>query len=223
MRRYWLAMAFSLLALPSRADVITRLPSQDKVVTLTFDACEAPNRTQVLDEGIVQVLDHEKLPFTIFASGLFVRDNRARLEHLAHSPLVRIENHSWSHPQHLERLNAEAQMAQVAQTDAIIHDVTGRTPQFFRFPAGNYDADALARVEASGHRVVHWRVPSGDPTPGLTPDHLRQWVLSQTRPGDILIFHINGRAPATAQALPGIIAGLKARGFTFVRLDEALP
>jgi len=38
----------------------------------------------------------------------------------------------------------------------------------------------------------------------------------------VLIFHINGRAPATHVALPQVVAELKRRGYSFVRLDQVL-
>ena len=219
----WVLTALLWLAVfPARAEVITRLPTSDKVVALTFDGCEGLGKPAYLDRNIVQVLQREQVPFTIFAGGLFAQRNQADLSVLAQSPLVEIENHSQSHPQHMERLSPESVRRQVAEADDAIAAITGRRPKFFRFPAGNYDAATLALVEAMDHRVVHWRFPSGDPARNLTPQHLTQWVLGSVKPGDILIFHINGRAPATSQALPAILAGLRARGFGFVRLDERL-
>lgn len=206
-----------------QADVITRLPLADKTIALTFDGCEGRGKPAYLDQSIVAVLTREQVPFTIFATGLFAKRNEQALRSLIASPLVEIENHSFSHPQHMERLDDAAVTAQVADADAAISSITGRHPRFFRFPAGNYDARVLKIVEASGHRVVHWRFPSGDPSKGLTPQHLTQWVLYKARPGDILIFHINGRAPETAAALPDILAGLRAKGYRFVRLDQGLP
>lgn len=205
------------------AEVITRLPLADKTIALTFDGCEGRGKPAILDQSIVAVLTREQVPYTIFATGLFAKRNEQVLRSLIVSPLVEIENHSFSHPQHMERLDDAAVAAQVADADAVITAITGRQPRFFRFPAGNYDARVLKIVEASGHRVAHWRFPSGDPAKGLTPQHLTQWVLYKTRPGDILIFHINGRAPETAVALPPILAGLRARGYRFVRLDQGAP
>ena len=222
--KVWRLAALALCLVPALADadVVTHLPTDAKVVALTFDACEGKGKPAFLDHAIVAVLEARHVPFTIFASGLFADRNRADLTRLAQSPLVDIENHSQSHPQHMERLNALAVTRQVQDADQVIQSITGRRPTLFRFPAGNYDAASLGVVESLDHRVVHWRIPSGDPTPGLTPDHLRQWVLSTTKPGDILIFHINGRAPATAQALPAILDGLRAKGFTFILLKDAL-
>jgi peptidoglycan/xylan/chitin deacetylase (PgdA/CDA1 family) len=217
-------LALALLSAPAQAEVIERLPPRaGKTVALTFDGCEGRAASALLDEAILSVLEAEKVPATLFVTGLFARRNAPRLGQLAKSPLIEVENHSWDHPQHMERLDAESIRREVEDADRAIESATGTRPRFFRFPAGNHDSAALAAVEATGKRVVHWSFASGDPAKGVTPDHLRDWVLSQTRPGGVLIFHVNGRAPATAQALPGILAELRRRGYGFVRLDEALP
>ncbi|MDA8231826.1 MAG: polysaccharide deacetylase family protein [Magnetospirillum sp.] len=215
-------LGLAFWALPVSAQVVTKLPTSDKVVALTFDACEAPNKAAYFDHTILDYLEKEGLPFTMFPTGLFARRNAQELARVSRSPLVEVENHSFSHPMHMERLPPDRVASEIAATDRLIQSITGRKPIFFRFPAGNYDAATLAEVEASGHRVVHWTFASGDPIRGLSPQHLEEWVLSKVRPGDILIFHINGRAPATGTALPVIVARLKARGYRFVRLDEML-
>lgn len=224
MRRAFAAFALGafLAAMPAQADVVTKLPTSDKVVALTFDACEAPNKPAYFDHKILGYLQAEGVPFTVFPTGLFARRNAEELARIARSPLVEVENHSFSHPMHMERLDPNRVNTEITETDQIIQGITGRKPMFFRFPAGNYDARTLAQVEGSGHRVVHWTFASGDPVRNLTPSHLEEWVLSKVRPGDILIFHINGRAPATGDALPVIISHLKARGYRFVRLDSML-
>lgn len=219
-----LLAALLLLAGPVRAEVVERLntPPTDKVLALTFDACEAKGAPAFLDRTILDVLKREKVPYTIFATGLFARRNAAELKELAADPLVRVENHSLDHPQHMERLDKAAIRREVEDADAAIEAATGRRPRFFRFPAGNYDAATLAEVEATGHKVVHWSFASGDPARGVTPGHLTEWVLSKTRPGGVLIFHVNQRAPATGPALPAILAGLRAKGYRFVSLEEGL-
>jgi peptidoglycan/xylan/chitin deacetylase (PgdA/CDA1 family) len=73
-----------------------------------------------------------------------------------------------------------------------------------------------------GYRVVHWSFASGDPAKDVTPQHLQDWVLSQTKPGAILIFHINGRGWSTAAALPAIVGALRQRGYRFTTLADAL-
>ena len=224
-----LALASVLLSLallcapsPARAEVVTSLPNSGKVVALTFDACEGKGAPALFDRTILAVLEKEKVPFTIFVTGLFAKRNAAELTRLAALPQVEIENHSFDHPQHMERQDGAAIRREVEDTDRLVEELTGRRPRFFRFPAGSYDPVALAEVEATGHKVVHWSFASGDPARGVTPEHLKEWVLSKARPGNILIFHVNGRAPATGPALPAILAELRRRGYGFVRLDEAI-
>ncbi|OAN65470.1 polysaccharide deacetylase family protein [Magnetospirillum moscoviense] len=224
----WISRTLALLAglaatWPVRADIVTHLPAQPaKVIALTFDGCEAKGQPAWLDERIAVFLEAQRIPATLFVTGLFAKRNADRLGQLSRTGLIEIENHSWDHPRHLEHLDQGAIAAQLADTDEAIRAVTGSKPRFFRFPGGHYDAKALAAVENSGLSVVHWSWESGDPARDLTPERLTSWVLSKTRPGDVLIFHINGRAPATAVALPAMVAELKRRGFSFARLDEVL-
>jgi peptidoglycan/xylan/chitin deacetylase (PgdA/CDA1 family) len=69
---------------------------------------------------------------------------------------------------------------------------------------------------------VHWRWAEGDPAPEVDADRLVAQTLRRTRPGDILIFHVNGRGWHTAEALPRIVDGLEARGFRFVTVPQGL-
>ncbi len=220
--RIWISSALAiLLALPAHAEIVTRLPTTDKVVALTFDACESKTPA-FLDRGIADYLLGEKIPFTLFVTGRFARHNQDALKDLAAHDFVELENHSLDHDNHMERMTDEQIRHQIADNDELLAGITGRHTRFFRFPAGNHDDRGVALAEQLGYRVVHWRFPSGDPAKEVTAAHLEEWVLSQTRPGDILIFHINGRGWHTAEALPHIVAELRKRGYRFTTLAEAL-
>jgi peptidoglycan/xylan/chitin deacetylase (PgdA/CDA1 family) len=223
-RRRAAALILASLAAPraARAEVVTRLPSRDKVLALTFDACETITPA-FLDASISDFLVGERIPFTIFACGRFARHNREALAALARLDFVEIENHSMNHDNHMERMDEATVRREVVEAETLLKSVTGRRTRYFRFPAGNYDARSLAAVEGLGYRVVHWSFASGDPAKSLTPEHETEWVLEKCRPGGILIFHINGRGWSTGRALPGIVDELRRRGYRFARLDSALP
>ena len=204
------------------AGIVTRLPTRDRVVALSFDACQAVERVQ-LDRGIVDPLVARRIPFTIFAGGRFARDNAASLRELAGRGFVEIENHSWSHRRDM-RLLEDAQIeTEIRRAGAMLETVTGRRPTLFRFPGGNADERTVAVARALGYRVVHWRWAEGDSDPKVTADALVAQTLARTRAGDILIFHINGRGVHTAEALPRILDGLAARGYRFVTIRDYLP
>jgi len=206
---------------PARADVVTHLPTKDNVVALTFDACEA-GKPVAFDRAILDYLLEHRIPFTVFVTGRFVQTNTEDVSELAKLDFVEIENHSWNHPNNMDQLPLETVRYQVARADEAITKAIGHKPQFFRFPAGNYSAAALAVVEGLGYKVVHWSWATGDPSPSESRDSLVRRVQALTRPGHILIFHINGRGVHTAEALPAIVADLQKRGYRFVKLADYL-
>lgn len=213
-----------LLLLPAaaaRADIVLRLPTDERVVALTFDGCEQ-DRAMKLDTGISDFLVARRIPFTLFLSGRFVVDNEEAVRKLSKLSFVEIENHSWDHPNRMARLSDEAVRDEILKTDEEILRVTGRGTAFFRFPAISYDRRTLADAEALGFRVVHYRWEAGDPDPHETADRIVRETLEAVRPGDILIQHINGRGWHSAEAMPRLIAGLQTARYRFVLLKDYL-
>jgi len=202
--------------------IIRRLPTSEKVVALTFDACEAGKRA-TLDHGITDFLISKGIPFTVFVSGRFVHDNAAAMRDLATHPFVEIENHSWSHPSDMRTLSDTDVRAEVLRASTEIYSVTARKAHLFRFPGGYADDRVVALVRDLGFEVVHWRWAEGDPSRSVSADTLVQQTLAKTRPGEVLIFHINGRGWHTAEALPAIVDGLSAAGYQFVLPSAYLP
>ncbi len=201
--------------------VITRLPTTEKVIALTFDACES-RTPSYFDTTILTYLLEGRIPFTIFVGGRFAVRNRESLARLAALDFVEVENHSFHHVLHMEALDDSSMVREVRSAEDTLASITGRRPRMFRFPGGHYDAGALATVRALGYRVVHWSFESGDPDSSITPEMLRDRILQKTKAGTILIFHINRRGYSTGKALPSIVEELKSRGYRFVLLQSCL-
>jgi peptidoglycan/xylan/chitin deacetylase (PgdA/CDA1 family) len=219
-----IALLVVLILLPlftAQADVITSLPTTERVVALTFDACEQ-HRAMKLDTGISDYLVAHQIPFTVFLSGRFVEDNEAAVHALARLPFVELENHSWDHPNRMTALTDDDVRDEIVKADDEIRRVTGRGTAFFRFPAIRTNARTTADAEALGYRVVHYRWEAGDPDPRETAGRIVRETLEAVRPGDILIQHINGRGWHSAEAMPALIAGLQAAGYRFVLLRDYL-
>ena len=186
-----------------------------------MDACETKTPSY-LDRRITDFLIEESIPFTLFVNGKFLVRNWEALRELYENKLVSIQNHSYSHYLHMERLPKEKVIYEVKKAEELILKLTGKKPFLFRFPGGNYDRRTLKIVESLGYKVVHWSFPSGDPDPNITPERLTRWILQNVKPGAILIFHANGRGYATAYALPEIIRALRKMGYTFGRIEDYL-
>ena len=63
---------------------------------------------------------------------------------------------------------------------------------------------------------------TGDPDPHITAQDIERAVAQRTRPGSIVIMHMNGRGWHTAEALPTVIKDLRRRGYQFVTVSQAL-
>jgi peptidoglycan/xylan/chitin deacetylase (PgdA/CDA1 family) len=203
----------------ARADIIEHIPTTDRVIALTFDACEAGTPVS-FDRGVLDYLLERKIPFTVFATGRFVETNRADIEALSKLDFVEIENHSWNHPNTMNHFASDAVVQQAERAQQAIEEATGRAPQFFRFPAGNYNQAGLNALEERGYKIVHWRWATGDPDPRESANALFNRVTTKVEPGDIVIFHINGRGVHTAEALPRIVEQLEADGYRFVLISD---
>jgi peptidoglycan/xylan/chitin deacetylase (PgdA/CDA1 family) len=210
-----------LLALPLNApEVITHFKTEKKLVAITFDACPT-GRSSSFDVDLLDFLVKNKIPSTFFLSGSFIRNNVERIRELSTLDFIEMENHSFRHI-HFQGVDKAALKENVLKNDALIRKLTDRKPLFFRFPYGEYDQDSLEEVESLGYKVVQWSFESGDPDEGVTRDELIREVVSRTKPGSIIIFHINGRGWHTKEAIGPIVEKLREKGYDFVLLRDVI-
>lgn len=205
----------------SQVGIITKFTTSSKVVALTFDACETKTPS-FLDSTILNFILKEKLPVTFFLSGNFVKRNAKILNKLSVHNFLEFENHSFVHNQHSEKMKDSEFVEDLLSTEMLIKSTTGRETKFYRFPAGNANDEKVKLCQEKGYQVVHWTFPSGDPDKKVSADKLVKWVVSQTNPGSILIFHINGRGYQTGKALPIIIDKLKKLNYSIKKLEDVI-
>jgi peptidoglycan/xylan/chitin deacetylase (PgdA/CDA1 family) len=192
-----------------------------KKVALTFDACTTTREPSPYDPRITAELEAMHVPATVFVGGGWAQEEAPMLRELARDPLFEIGNHTFTHP-HLARLSDAQIRDELLRTKVEIAAVTGHTPTLFRPPYGVYDAHVLRVAAELGLTTVEYDLPSGDPDVHATKQSLVNWVLREARPGSIIVMHINHRRFHTAEALPEIVAGLRARGFELLTVGELL-
>ena len=94
-------------------------------------------------------------------------------------------------------------------------------PAIIRPPYGSINNDVLDVCKNNGEKVVLWSIDTLDWSQ-LEPDHIVQNVLSNVRPGDIILMHSTDGREATVEALPRIIEGLRQKGYDMVSLSVLL-
>lgn len=217
---------------------ITHGPRDRPWVALTFDADMTPSMLDRLHSGalrrsydpaILRLLRRERVPATIFVTGLWAQANPSLLLALARDPSIELENHSMDHSAFRECFglprvtSPREKRAQVDEAAATISALAGVRTRYFRFPGGCYEESDLALVESLGHAPVTWDVASGD-SHETDPGTVARLVLDEVQPGSIIVMHLNGapNAPATAEALRMVVPELRRRGFRLVTLRRLL-
>jgi peptidoglycan/xylan/chitin deacetylase (PgdA/CDA1 family) len=200
---------------------ISGVETQEHVVALTFDACATKQQANGFDEKIFEILQREKIPVTVFMTGTWAEKHPGPVKRIAAADWIEIGNHSYSHPR-LTLLEPSRLRTQIRYTNRILQDRLGRPAMSLRPPAGAWNQAVLRAANQEDLPLVLWSVVSGDAGGHIPAERIRRIVLEQTKPGAIVIFHINNRGPFTKKALPDIIAGLRAKGFRFVTVSQLL-
>ncbi|MGN9920606.1 polysaccharide deacetylase family protein [Micromonospora palomenae] len=217
--------------------VVDHGPRTGRKVALTFDAdmtdtmrrqLRGPHPPSYANLAIVELLERERVPATFFLTGKWVEDYPELTRRLAANPRFELANHTYGHAAftprcyHLTPLPRREMTRDVARTFEVIGRYGGRQTRYFRFPGLCHDRTALAELAPLGLTVVDGDVVSGDPFATAWQPIVRA-VLSQVRPGSVIILHVTeANAAMTDEALPRILAGLAERGLEPAPLSEVL-
>jgi len=204
---------------------IERIPTAQRVIALTFDA--GANADAV--GSILTTLAQQHITATFFLTGDFVADFPDAARRIAAAG-HRIGNHSVNHP-HFTSLSDADIRAQLSAAAATIHGTAGANPApLFRFPYGDRDARTIAVVNAAGYVPIRWTVDSlgwqGTMNGSRGAAFVTQRVVAAATAGEIVLMHVGSNpddhSMLDAQALPDIIAALRAQGYGFASLDALL-
>ena len=199
--------------------VVTRLPTSRRVVALTFDGGAGAQGAA----AILRTLRAEQVPATFFLTGQFVADNPSLVAAIAGSGYL-IGNHTTTHP-HLNTMSSAAISGEIATAAERLRSITGASPRpWFRFPFGEYEARTVQLVHQLGYGAIGWTVDTRGwqgRKAGTVADVVAR-VKAALQPGAIVLMHL-GAHPSDgttydADALPAVIAMVRAAGYGFVDL-----
>jgi len=207
--------------------VKTRLNTDQKVLALTFDACGGPKGSNY-DEKLIQYLEKEKIPATLFISGKWIDANLDILQALSRNPLFEIENHGLNHKP-CSVIGRSAHGIKGTKNIREIHDeielnalriqtMTGCKPRYFRPGTAYSDEICVEIANVLGYEVVNFSV-RGDAGATYSKKEVREALL-HSAPASIVLMHMNHSEGQTAQGVMEAIPELRMRGFRFVKVSD---
>ena len=224
-----------------------KIPDGERVVALTFDACELATVTTGCDMDVINFLRINKIPATFFMGGKWMRTHSRRVKQIiGEHELFEIANHNWSHG-NCALLSEEDLIKQILWTQSeyeILLDEFLRgiynseglepaeelkkkippVPTLFRLPYGRNNEKALEIISDLGLRIIQWDVAAeaGDNTNMNRAKKSAKKVAAMTKSGSILLFHANSVPKGTANLLRFVVEELQGQGYSFVKVSELL-
>lgn len=194
---------------------IAKVKTEDKVCALTFDISWGDKYSP----SILDTLKKNNVRATFFIMGPWsvkYPDIARRIAMEGHE----VGSHGYKHENYGEK-TAEWVRGDIQKAHKQIQEVTGKEAALLRPPNGHYSKQSLQVTEELNYRTIIWDADSLDwKNPGT--DVVIKRVLTKTKPGSIILLHASDTPVQTAEALPVIIDGLRAQGYTFVTVGELL-
>lgn len=198
----------------SRYDVMPATLKRENwnLCALTFD--DGPHRT--VTRQILDILNQEGVRATYFPVGR-IAERQGDLIHDFVAGGHEIGNHSLTHSD-LRKMDAAGARYEIAETNRILRSF-GANPVLFRPPYGRYSDELLTIAREEHMGSVLWSIDTRD-WQVRNADKIVSQIKLGGLPGNVFLMH--STYPSTAQALPRVIAELKAKGCEFVTLSEWL-
>ena len=185
-----------------------------KTIALTFD--DGPHST--LTPRLLDVLKEKNVKVTFFVMGIKAEMHPDVLKR-AHEEGHEIANHVWDHPV-LSKISKEAVHDQLVRTTSAIENAIGVKPQVMRPPYGNSNKglnDFIFKTEKL--KVIMWSLDTLD-WKRPAPTEIVKKAMEKTKGGTVILCH--DIHPGTIAAMPELIDGLTAAGFTFATVSDLI-
>lgn len=206
--------------------VITQIDTEEKVVALTFDACDGTPDSY--DEELIDFLIDEQIPATLFINAQWIEANEDAFNELAGNPLFEIANHGYYHkPLSVDgesaygimgTENVEEVFDEIYKNQERIEELTSEAPDYFRSGTAYYDDVAVEIIETLGLKAVNYNV-LGDAGGTFNQEQIANSFNSASE-GSIFLFHMNKPQSDISAGVKEGVEMLREQGYDFVQLGE---
>ncbi|MGO1058062.1 polysaccharide deacetylase family protein [Planococcus sp. FY231025] len=195
-----------------RVEPISDAP--EEAVLITID--DAPDDHSV---EMATALKELEVPAIFFVNGHFL-DTDEEKENLKkiHEMGFAIGNHTYTHT-NLKTIGEAQQKEEILSLSQTVEEIIGEKPKFFRAPNGSNTDFSEALVAQEGMLLMNWSYGYDWEKQYMDAAALTDIMVNTEFLGNGSNLLMHDRE-WTAAALPGIIKGLSAKGYSFVDPDE---
>lgn len=208
--------------------VKVRIDTAEKIAAITLDACGG-KKGSGYDRELIEFLRENKIPASLFMTGLWIDANPALVRELAADPLFTIENHGMSHkPASVNgsriygrrgTKNAGELVDEIELNAIKIEKLTGRRPVFYRPGTAYFDDVAVKIIYDLNQIPMNFSIVTGDAA-GFKPERIEKRILSGIKNGSVIIGHMNRPGKNLYPAMKKSLILLKDKGYRFVKLED---
>lgn len=188
--------------------------TEEKIIAITFD--DGPN--PVYTPKILSILEEHNAKATFFVIGKNIQGNEniiRKIDAAGHT----IGNHTFSHSFFIDFKGKTGFMYELDATSDIVYNIIKKRMKFFRPPYGVTTPHLANASKALNYNIIGWNIRSLDTT-NDTEERIANRVISQIKPGAIILFH--DTSEKTAQVLKQTLNFAVENGFKIVSVEELL-
>lgn len=213
---YFFRLTTSLVHPPSLLrklypSLIWKLPTEEKVVYLTFDDGPVPEATPF----VLKTLNTFQAKATFFCLGKNISKNPKLYQRILNEGHA-TGNHTYNHLNGW-KTNLQSYLSNVEKCKTLVDST------LFRPPYGKIRSSQIKNLKSKMH-IIMWDVLSYDFKQNLTAEQCVNNVMQNTSQGSIIVFHDSVKAfKNMSAALPVILEKLSEKGFRFDVIPYILP
>lgn len=181
------------------------------------------------DPRILDVLINERIPVTLFVTGIWLENNPDVVQTLlAHPYLFQLENHGYYHippvigSKRIYGLMPAGTMERVAEEVSKGHAAFiaagAPAPTWYRGATALYSPEVIPMIKGMGYKIAGFSL-NADYGASATAD-VAENLVTGAKNGDVIIAHINQPTRASGAGIAAGLLKLKEQGVRFVLLKN---
>jgi len=198
---------------PARENVIYRVDTDEKLISITFDVVWSDEYTK----DLLKILERYRLKATFFVTGKWIENYPELTEEILKQG-HEIGNHTYAHA-NLKDLSEEEIKEEIVKVDNLLKEKFDYKAKLFRPPFGEYNEQVVNTARELGYQTVLWSIETGDwLNPGV--DKIIDKVVKRAHKGGIILMH--NCYPQGIKALPAIIHAIKLKELSIIQVSELI-